>query len=503
MKTRILYILFGLFFLSNSSVAQLGYYSQLYNNYNYINPAYTGEAQKIRAFIQYRKQWFTINNGYTTQSFGLDISKNKNGFGLYVLNNYANSYNLSLTQILLMYNRTVTLKTNHKLSFGIQSGVNQFKFNPTSLQFENQYNNISGFDQNLSNGESFYGQQKSFLNISSGLKYTISESKWLPVVGFSFQNMVNSKRNWLGNSTSILNPQLNISLNVTKKIKNNFSISPMVTYSKQKKSTNTNVGLLLNKELTNKTLYLYTGTRISDALVFGIGAKNEKFNVGISYDANISKLKTSTKSIGATELFLSISFKTKKKEKLTTKPDTSSLVIMDSIVEPKSADTLIQPEKKLTESISPMKNDDTTSTFKESQLPMKVTGTTNGIEHLEINHLDSNQVKKQIMILFDTDKSNLKTENKVLLNEFIDFIAHHVKYDILISGHTDSDGTSMYNMLLSQARAHEVMQYLIKKGVPIANIKTFSYGKSSPLFENTHEHNKAKNRRVEVLLIHE
>ena len=73
-------------------------------------------------------------------------------------------------------------------------------------------------------------------------------------------------------------------------------------------------------------------------------------------------------------------------------------------------------------------------------------------------------------ILFDTGKAKLKNSAKAQLKKvFIEYVGalmnnKSIKDNInkiIIEGHTDSDGTFLYNLELSQKRAYEVMNYLL------------------------------------------
>jgi outer membrane protein OmpA-like peptidoglycan-associated protein len=74
----------------------------------------------------------------------------------------------------------------------------------------------------------------------------------------------------------------------------------------------------------------------------------------------------------------------------------------------------------------------------------------------------------------------------------------------LVAGHTDNVGSEDYNYELGKRRADAVGRYLItqKKMDPLRVI-TVSYGESSPLGENSSGQDRAKNRRVEILVYRE
>lgn len=88
--------------------------------------------------------------------------------------------------------------------------------------------------------------------------------------------------------------------------------------------------------------------------------------------------------------------------------------------------------------------------------------------------------------------------------EKVGIIAGYVKNcpetKILVSGHTDSDGTEAANQRLSGQRAEQVMELLIKLGVDKKRLRAVGHGQSQPLVENDTPKNKALNRRIEIEL---
>ena len=74
----------------------------------------------------------------------------------------------------------------------------------------------------------------------------------------------------------------------------------------------------------------------------------------------------------------------------------------------------------------------------------------------------------------------------------------------VVAGHTDSVGSDDINYELGKKRADAVSRYLItqKKMDPLKVIPV-SYGESAPLTENNNAQNRAKNRRVEILVYRE
>jgi peptidoglycan-associated lipoprotein len=104
---------------------------------------------------------------------------------------------------------------------------------------------------------------------------------------------------------------------------------------------------------------------------------------------------------------------------------------------------------------------------------------------------------------FGFDRRDLSKKAKEALDNFSENIkAANKNIYIEIQGHTDSIGTREYNLRLGQARANTVMRYLhTKHGIPLHRMDTFSYGESRPIADNDTHRNRAKNRRVTLVVI--
>jgi outer membrane protein OmpA-like peptidoglycan-associated protein len=69
---------------------------------------------------------------------------------------------------------------------------------------------------------------------------------------------------------------------------------------------------------------------------------------------------------------------------------------------------------------------------------------------------------------------------------------------IVIEGHTDSQGKDAYNQALSQRRAEAVRSYLVSRGLPADMIKAVGKGEVEPIADNKTADGRANNRRVEI-----
>lgn len=109
-------------------------------------------------------------------------------------------------------------------------------------------------------------------------------------------------------------------------------------------------------------------------------------------------------------------------------------------------------------------------------------------------------------ILFDTGKAELRSESKKVLDEIGDLISK-VDNSVIIEGHTDNvpinTPTMPNNWHLSSARALSVLDYFLgtKKGLNPQRFSAQGCGEYKPIASNDTDENRAKNRRVNIILV--
>ena len=101
---------------------------------------------------------------------------------------------------------------------------------------------------------------------------------------------------------------------------------------------------------------------------------------------------------------------------------------------------------------------------------------------------------------FDFDKSSIRPDAAVILDEAASMLSEHPSASVNIAGYTDSIGTDAYNQGLSERRAKSVKDYLVKKGVDGSRLTATGYGETNPIASNATKDGRALNRRVELNL---
>ncbi len=104
-------------------------------------------------------------------------------------------------------------------------------------------------------------------------------------------------------------------------------------------------------------------------------------------------------------------------------------------------------------------------------------------------------------ITFDTNKANIKSNFKPVLDSVAKVINEFDKTKVQITGYTDNTGTAAINNQLSADRANSVATYLRLRGVANARIYAAGLGSSNPIASNATAAGREQNRRVEISLI--
>ena len=104
-------------------------------------------------------------------------------------------------------------------------------------------------------------------------------------------------------------------------------------------------------------------------------------------------------------------------------------------------------------------------------------------------------------ILFSSGSADLIPSSYVELNDLAAQLKKQTSIRIKVSGHTDNQGTSSTNMILSEGRAKAVVQYLESQGIASDRMTFEGLGETKPVASNDTEDGRRANRRVEFLVI--
>jgi peptidoglycan-associated lipoprotein len=101
------------------------------------------------------------------------------------------------------------------------------------------------------------------------------------------------------------------------------------------------------------------------------------------------------------------------------------------------------------------------------------------------------------MIHFDFDKSDIRPDDRSVLDRKAAILGTNSGLRVRISGHADERGSDEYNLALGSRRAAAAKSYLVNKGIDASRIETVSYGEERALDPGHDESAWAANRRDE------
>lgn len=116
-------------------------------------------------------------------------------------------------------------------------------------------------------------------------------------------------------------------------------------------------------------------------------------------------------------------------------------------------------------------------------------------------------------LLFEPDGSTMSQAGRDLLDQFMPILAQ-VRYPLLIAGHTsemrdelgvnyqpgDEEVNPDLSWRISMGRTMAVYQFLIDRGMKPTQLKVESFGKFRPYYPQNTAENRARNRRVDIVL---
>ncbi|MDF1715324.1 MAG: OmpA family protein [Antarcticimicrobium sp.] len=104
-------------------------------------------------------------------------------------------------------------------------------------------------------------------------------------------------------------------------------------------------------------------------------------------------------------------------------------------------------------------------------------------------------------ITFATDSFEVRPGLRADVNRVAAHLNRYPDMTVRVVGHTDSEGEAAYNIGLSKRRANAVADILQAGGVSYDRIVTIGRGEEEPIASNLTAEGKARNRRVEIVMI--
>ncbi len=100
-------------------------------------------------------------------------------------------------------------------------------------------------------------------------------------------------------------------------------------------------------------------------------------------------------------------------------------------------------------------------------------------------------------IIFKSASDKILDESFPVLDDIAKLLQRFPKANLIVEGHTNSDGNKKRNLKLSKRRALSVMNYLIEKGIDKTRLESIGYGQERPMAPDSNPNAMELNKRVE------
>ncbi len=315
---RQLIIIFGML-VAGSVNAQDPHFSQFFSSPLTLNPALTGKFfGSYRISGNYRNQWPTLNNAFTTTTASVDFQAFKNkiadndtwGFGAmaYNDNSAAGAVKFNYFSVSTAYHKGLDEDGQHQLSAGFQVTYANMIVNTSLLSFEDQLT-TAGFTGLTSEVFSASTLNAKYVDFNAGLLYNGSTNDRNNFyAGLSMYHINRPVQKFTGAAYN-LTPRVNFHAGGYFPIGEITSIHLSGLQMFQGGYSETMIGGALQfnanpNDIKSTSLYVGTWIRFNDAIIPYAGLEFGDYRLGISYDYNAQLIRTATQNRGGIEVSL-------------------------------------------------------------------------------------------------------------------------------------------------------------------------------------------------------
>ena len=295
-------------------------FSQFFVSPLTLNPALTGKFDgNYRLALNFRNQWPSINNAFTTYTGSFDASILKNHipdydqFGIGVIGLSDKSGNGALQHnyvgLSTAYHKALDESGFHQIGLGFQGVYVNKRLDVNSLKFEDMLRS-DGFTGLTQEDFSNFHMNLSYFDLNAGVFYNgTTDGSNNFYAGASMYHINRHEETFTDTGHYYMASRLTLQAGGMIPVGdyNAFHFSAM--HSRQANAVNTVIGgaYMLNinpDEWSPTNLYLGTWFRFGDAVIPYVGLEFGEFRVGASYDVNISSLKPASNMRGGAEFSL-------------------------------------------------------------------------------------------------------------------------------------------------------------------------------------------------------
>ena len=492
-------LLFIFFLSAFSSSAQSPLFSQYRVAPNAtLNPAWAAASPDWWVVAHYRRQNLDGGNTFRSSQFSatrplLWGKQRYGGVGVAVLDDRtgeAGWYRFQRVGASLA--QDIALTRQQRLSLGFNANYQVKRISTENIRTGSQFRPGQGFDPALTSGENMNDLQANYLSLGTGLLWYVVDRDQATTfyAGLSWLDFNRPDESFFG-SVQPLPSTLTIQNGFRVYQKNRFSVFPEFLLVHQAGATLLNAGSRFSYELrnafatntTNPRVDLVTRYTLNRNLALALQWHQSSYVLGVNFDVGASTHRANPFQ-NAFEVALAWHQPVKPKDKPQWKRRRKK---RDRRDRSHSEISVRIPRLTLLPPHSPVDS--------LGKLP-EVSTVTSPLVSIPKGKITTSTLDLIIEFSFNQTLVNSTSENS--LANITQFLRQHPNLVVTLTGHTDNVGGNEANQRLSLARARQVRRFLLDQQVALERIHIEGKGESEPLYPNTDEALRAKNRRVEI-----
>ena len=293
MTIRLIFILFCLF---NTAIAQDFNYSQLSKSQALVNPALINRnVNDYEIQIHRRSQWYTVTRPFNTIVFSYTQKQalKNTSLGLNIINDIAGDSRFSTDGVYLALANNIKINEDN-LSLGIQGSMFQKSLKYDELFFLEE--------------ESFYNNTISFFDMNIGAAFMTSNF----IASASIYHLNKPNQTFSSTKQEKLEHKHVIYFSYIEPYNSKLILYPELYYFQQQENCSFVLGTNISYKINNADLKLGVYNRYGDAFFVNLGIIKDNLELLLSYDVNTSSLYTASNRVGAFEFSITYGWNKKK-----------------------------------------------------------------------------------------------------------------------------------------------------------------------------------------------
>ena len=293
MTIRLIFILFCLF---NTAIAQDFNYSQLSKSQALVNPALINRnVNDYEIQIHRRSQWYTVTRPFNTIVFSYTQKQalKNTSLGFNIINDIAGDSRFSTDGVYLALANNIKINEDN-LSLGIQGSMFQKSLKYDELFFLEE--------------ESFYNNTISFFDMNIGAAFMTSNF----IASASIYHLNKPNQTFSSTKQEKLEHKHVIYFSYIEPYNSKLILYPELYYFQQQENRSFVLGTNISYKINNTDLKLGVYNRYGDAFFVNLGIIKDNLELLLSYDVNTSSLYAASNSVGAFEFSITYGWNKKK-----------------------------------------------------------------------------------------------------------------------------------------------------------------------------------------------